>query len=1263
MGRGARRAADDSPRQLGKQLMPVLFRDVETRSAVDLKATGAHRYAADPTTEVLCIGYAVDDGPADIWIPGQPIPAPFVEAARNPDWLVIAHNDAFERAIEEHILTPRHGWPQIPIDRHRCTMAMALAAALPGALDKAVAALDLPYSKDKAGQVLMRRMSKPRPDGTYIDDPESHTRLRKYCQRDIEAERATYRALPPLTAEEQQIWQLDAVINARGFHTDGALLDAASQVVAAAEESAQAEFRQITSLDSTNQVARFVAWLAAHGCIVTDVQKGTLKHALRRAGLASEVRRAIELRLELAHASAAKVEALRTWRGADGRVRGTLIYCGAATGRWVGRGPQPQNFKRDGEDIDTKVAAVMNGGAGLASPVEAVGEIARAMIVAAPGCRLLIADFSGIESRVLAWIAGQRSKIDAWARFDQTGDPNDDPYQIIGRSLGHREDKARAFGKIADLAFGYQGGVRAWQNFAPEGDVSDDAVIQQYRDRWRDRHPAVVQFWYAVDRAAISALCRPGADLPAGQITFRYDAPFLRVRLPSGRAISYPFPRIGTNRMSRPCVIFKDNAGGKFTDCKFGQGAYGGLWTENVVSGIARDLLAAALCRLEAAGYPVVLHVHDEVVCEAPDGFGTVEEFKQLVTAVPEWAEGLPVAAKVRNGRMFCKAETTTEFHGPTPCSPPNAASLHDEDDDNANFDGAEEAPFSAEESPDHDDEQPAAEEPKAEQRTQDGYPHGERDTGHQAAFFIYRHADNQPYLGVKKTSTKQFPQFHWIGTRWEKGAPQGPKIPYRLPELIRAPLDAWVVIAAGEKDADTAAALGFVATTNPEGERKGAWAPELNAWFQGRPVALMEDNDETGRAHVIEVAEALRGKASDIRIITFRDLPEHGDLTDWVQADPARHGNKELLAMIEAAPKFEHPPLPFINMSHWDSEPIPDQEWTVPFKIPIQECALFSGEGGAGKSMEGLHLCTAHVLGGECWHTTVRQGPAIFVDAEDTEAVIHRRLAAVREHYGATFADLIKGGLHLMSLVGHDAVLATVNRSGKIEATALYGQLLQAAGDIKPVQMVIASSANVFAGNENDRSQTQQFISLLARLALLANGSTILISHPSLTGISSGSGLSGSTAWHNAVRARFVMRGIKPEEGEQPDNDLREIEFKKSQHSALSESIVVKYQNGMFLPVTGAALDQAMQEAKADQMFLDLLGRFAKDNRFVSDKTGANYAPALFAREEEAKREMITSKMLAAAMRRLFKAGAIWNEPCGKPSRPSYRIALKTGG
>jgi RecA-family ATPase len=220
---------------------------------------------------------------------------------------------------------------------------------------------------------------------------------------------------------------------------------------------------------------------------------------------------------------------------------------------------------------------------------------------------------------------------------------------------------------------------------------------------------------------------------------------------------------------------------------------------------------------------------------------------------------------------------------------------------------------------------------------------------------------------------------------------------------------------------------------------------------------------------------------------------------------------------------------------------------------------------------------------------------------------------------------------------------------------------MLEAAGDIKPIQIVIASSPNVFAGSEIDRSQVQQFVGLLTSVTIVANGSLVLCSHPSLSGISSGSGLSGTTQWHNAVRARFFMKGVKPADGEQPDNDLREIEFKKNQYGKISDSIVLRYQAGMYLPVPGASLDKLAREAKAEEIFLELLRRLTAENRLVSDKKSSAYAPAVFAREDEARKAGITSPDFAEAMRRLFAAKKIWNEPCGRPSRPSYRIALKS--
>ena len=302
---------------------------------------------------------------------------------------------------------------------------------------------------------------------------------------------------------------------------------------------------------------------------------------------------------------------------------------------------------------------MLNGGAGLASPVEAVGDIARAMIVAAPGQRLMIGDFSGVESRVIAWISGQLSKLEQWAKFDRTGALVDDPYYILGRACGLAEDIARPNGKICDLAFGYQGGIGAWKAQAPKGDPSTDADIKSYQLKWKAQHPFTVAFWKGIDSKAIAAVRTPGRVIEYKRMRIVREGDFLRITLPSGRDLSYPFPRIITEpKYGQSRVVFKDASMGKWTDCNFGDGAYGGLWSENIVSAIARDLLAGAMMRLEAAGYHVVLTVHDEVVCEVPDGFSSLNEFKRLLTAAPDWVTGvLPIAAKVRESTRFSKPD------------------------------------------------------------------------------------------------------------------------------------------------------------------------------------------------------------------------------------------------------------------------------------------------------------------------------------------------------------------------------------------------------------------------------------------------------------------------------------------------------------------------------------------------------------------------------------------------------------------------------
>jgi RecA-family ATPase len=356
------------------------------------------------------------------------------------------------------------------------------------------------------------------------------------------------------------------------------------------------------------------------------------------------------------------------------------------------------------------------------------------------------------------------------------------------------------------------------------------------------------------------------------------------------------------------------------------------------------------------------------------------------------------------------------------------------------------------------------------------------------------------------------------------------------------------------------------------------------------------------------------------------------------------------------------NPRLPYINYSNWDQELMPDRDWAVMDRIPLRQTSLFSGEGGSGKSSVALHLCCAHVLGRDWLGSLPEPGPAIFIDAEDDEKEIHIRLGHIVRHYGVTFSDLKRDGLHLISFVGRDAVLATVSGAGKVEPTALYRQILEAASDIRPKMIGIASSANVFAGKESNRNQVQQFVGLTTGLAIAANGTVQLISHPSLTGISSDTGLSGSTAWHNAVRSRIYMRGVKADAGEQPDDNLRELVFKKNQYGNLADRIVLRYQNGMFLPVPGmASLDRLAHQAKAQDVFLALLERFTREGRNVSANPGRGYAPSAFAGEAEAKAAHLNSRDLKDALRQLFHDGKIENQQYGRASNQHYRLAIKS--
>jgi DNA polymerase len=329
--------------------------DIEARCVLDLEKVGAVRWIK--RAKPLCLRYAIDGQPERLWKAGEPIPADLLAALSDPDYLIVAHNAFFERTFFKHVLI-HHGWPEVPLARWRCTMAMCLTLALPAALDKAAIALKLPVQK--ADGAIARRMAKPRkalkgedPDVVHWhESPEDFAKLYAYCKLDVEVTRLLWRQLPKLTEHEQQVWQADQIINDRGYYADGDLVDKAIAIIDAVKKTLEQEFKQLTGL-TPNQRDKVLNWLLARGCELPDLRReDTLEPFLEKTGnsLDTDVRRVIEIRCEYSYAATHKFYSLRNQRDVDGRVRGSFTYHKASTGRWSGSGVQPQKSEERGRN-------------------------------------------------------------------------------------------------------------------------------------------------------------------------------------------------------------------------------------------------------------------------------------------------------------------------------------------------------------------------------------------------------------------------------------------------------------------------------------------------------------------------------------------------------------------------------------------------------------------------------------------------------------------------------------------------------------------------------------------------------------------------------------------------------------------------------------------------------------------------------------------------------------------------------------------------
>ena len=535
---------------------------------------------------------------------------------------------------------------------------------------------------------------------------------------------------------------------------------------------------------------------------------------------------------------------------------------------------------------------------------------------------------------------------------------------------------------------------------------------------------------------------------------------------------------------------------------------------------------------------------------------------------------------------------------------------------------------------------------------------------------YDYRDAGGELLYQVRRFEPKTFRQRQPVkGGGWINTMTGATRIPYRLPELtseLAKYPDAPVFVTEGEKDADNVRGLGVSATC----AAGNVWTADMAAVLKGRDVIVLADNDDAGRDKATKAATVLRGLANSIRMAGFPEMSDKSDVSDWIALDPGKHNADALIEHCRTAPLFDPKGasspipelLPFVDISAWRvNEGVPPRQWGVHDLFPRRNVALLSGEGSTGKTLLQLQLGIAHALGCDWIGTLPEPGPFLYFGAEDETDEVHRRLADILRHYGADFPDL-QGNVHLLTFAGEDAVLGHADHTGLVKPTPLFERLMKAAIEIKPVLIGIDTSADVFAGNENDRAQVRQFIGMLRKMAIAANCYILVNSHPSLTGINSGSGLSGSTGWHNSVRARAYLTTAKTDKDEEPDPNLRMLEFKKSNYGPIAKSIALRWQNGVYVPVAGiGSLDKMAKEHTANRLFLALLDRFNDQGRNVSEKAASkNYAPTVFGKEAEAKKFGVRKVDLEAAMRRLFETSELAVEPYGPPCRGTTRLVTR---
>ena len=628
--------------------MKRLSIDLETYSSVDLGKSGVYKYAESEDFEILLFAYSIDDGEVKVidLASGEVIPEEILSALSDKSIEKWAFNANFERVCLSRFLGKRlnpKGW--------YCTMIWSAYLGLPLSLEKVGEVLKLDRQKMNEGKALIRYFSIPcRPTKTNgmrernlpHHDLEKWSTFKKYNQRDVETEMAIKKKLSafPMPQSEWKNYWIDQNINDRGILIDEFLVDSAIKFDEILREENMDRAIKLTSLENPNSPLQLKEWLNKKGLDIDSLAKKDVESALKNAE--GDIKEVLELRQELSKSSVRKYDAMKNVKGKDNRARGLIQFYGAnRTGRYSGRLIQVQNLRRNNlKDLELARSLVKNRDYETMeilyeSPSDILSQLIRTAFIAKEGTRFIISDFSAIEARVLAWLAGEQWVLDAFKN-------GEDIYcRTASRMFGVPVEKhgvnghLRQKGKIATLACGYQGALGALKAMGGiEMGLSKDE-LQSIVDSWRDANPNIVSLWWDID-AVVKRVVKTRSKEKYKNLVISYEKGILFIQLPSKRRLAYPKAKIGANRFGGESVIYQGIVvGNKWDKIE----SYGGKFVENIVQAIARDILAEAMMRLEKKGFNIVMHIHDEVVIESDSS--SVEEINEIMSIVPSWASGL----------------------------------------------------------------------------------------------------------------------------------------------------------------------------------------------------------------------------------------------------------------------------------------------------------------------------------------------------------------------------------------------------------------------------------------------------------------------------------------------------------------------------------------------------------------------------------------------------------------------------------------------